>query len=477
MADRVVSIRGGARWLWLLLAVAVLVVAIVVIAAQVDDTALRERLERRVSDALGVDLRIEGSVEFGLWPAPRVTAGSARLEHGDVHLAEIDRVSLHLAIAPLFTGRLLVRRLVLDGADIHIVRDASGRYNFGAPDREQAQLELPPDVAFADTAIRYLDESSGATFQASDCEGRVSRLAALAGEGAWPLARLEADGEVRCGTLRRPDFALQDLEIEGHAREGRLVLDPVSLVLFGGQGRGRLEADFSIGMPTWSLDFAVDGFELDAALQALEREARAEGLLMLSTELSANGEDWEAVVGSLEGSLSLHGRELTLHGTDLDDRLSDYDSTRRFGLLDVGAVLLAGPVGLVATKGRDFARLLSAADGQTEFREVSSTWTIRNGVAEAKDVAAATTKNRLAARGKVDFSASRFDDLTIMLLDRNGCAVMEQAVTGPFSDPEIAEPGVIETMLGPWIELLQRGLEQFTGEECEVVYEGAIEHP
>lgn len=477
MTDRVVSIRGRARWLWLLLAVAILVVGSIVIAALVDDAALREQLERRASEALGVDLTIGGAVRFGLWPAPRLTAEAVQLEHDDERVAEIERVRLQMAVAPLFRGRVQVRRLVLDGAAIRIVRDTSGQYNFGAPDREQAQLELPPDVSFSDAAISYLDESSGATFQASGCEGRLARLAVLAGEGAWPLARLEADGEVRCGTLRRPDLELLDLQIEGQAREGRLALDPARLVLFGGQGRGRLEADFSVGVPTWSLDFAVEGLELEAALQALEPEARAEGQLTLSSELSASGEDWEAVIGSLEGSLSLHGKALTLHGTDLDDRLSDYDSTRRFGLLDAGAVLLAGPIGLVATKGRDFARLLSEADGQTEFRQVSSTWTIREGVAEADDVAAATTKNRLAARGKVDFSASRFDELTIMLLDRHGCAVMEQAVTGPFSDPQVEEPGVIEAMLGPWMELLQRGIEQITGEECEVVYAGAIEHP
>lgn len=143
----------------------------------------------------------------------------------------------------------------------------------------------------------------------------------------------------------------------------------------------------------------------------------------------------------------------------------------------MGAVLLAGPVGLVATKGRDFARLLSAANGQTEFGEVHSTWTIRQGVAEADDVAAATKGNRLAARGKLDFSAGRFDDLTIMLLDKRGCAVLEQAVTGPFDDPEIEEPGAIETLVGPLTEMLQRGIDQFTDEECEVVYEGAVEHP
>ncbi|MCC5868715.1 MAG: AsmA family protein [Gammaproteobacteria bacterium] len=434
MAVRIVDIRDRSRWLWVLLAVAVLAVASLVISAFVDDAALRAQIEGRASAALGMDVEIEGPVGLRLLPTPGVTAKSLQFVHGDSRVAQIERVRLQLAVAPLFVGRVELRRLVLDGADIRIVRDASGDFNVSFPGQAQAQLDLPPSVSFSG-AISYLDEASG--------------------------RRIE----------------LSDVAADGRVREGGLTLDPVELMVFGGPGRGRLDADFSADIPIWTLEFKVDGFELEEALQALEPEARAEGKLTFSTELSASGAAWEDVVGSLKGSLSLHGTALTLHGTDLDARLSDYDSTRRFGLLDVGAVLLAGPVGLVATKGRDFARLLSGANGQTEFREVNSTWTIRQGVAQADDVAAATKDNRLAARGKLDFSAGRFEDLTIMLLDKHGCAVLEQAVTGPFENPEVEEPGAIATLVGPLTELLQRGIDQFTDEECEVVYEGAVQHP
>ncbi|TVQ47143.1 MAG: AsmA family protein [Gammaproteobacteria bacterium] len=435
MADRMVDIRRHARWLWLLLAVAVLMVAAAVITSLVDESALRAQLEQRGSAALGAELTIEGPVGLGLLPTPRLTAASVQLTSGGARVAEIEVIRLQLAVAPLFRGRVQVRRLELDGAEIRIVRDASGHYNFAIPEQTQTQAELPPTLSLTNSVIEVLNEASGARFE------------------------------------------LSELRIEAQVHEGQWTLEPVELVMFDGRGHGRGAADFSADVPTWSLEVQVDGFELEAALQALEPDARATGQMSFAAELSASGGAWEAIVDSLEGSVSLHGKTLTVQGTDLDARLADYDSTRRFGLLDVGAVLLAGPIGLVATKGTEFGRLLSAADGQTEFGEVISTWTIRGGVAEADDVAAATKENRLAARGRIDFSANRFDDLTIMLLDAQGCAVMEQAVTGPFSDPEIEEPGAIEAMLGPFTELLQRGIDQFTDEKCEVVYEGSVAHP
>jgi hypothetical protein len=474
MADRALNTPRHRRWRWLVLAVAVLVIAALAVIAVVDETALRSRFEHTASDMLGMDVSIAGPVGIGVWPVPHFTAGKLRVKQRDAQVAEIEAVRLDVAIAPLFLGELRIRHLVLDGADVRIRRDASGHFNFAPADPDAARGGPLPSIAFAAASFSYMDEASGADLQASGCNGL---LAASEGEGAWQLAHLRADGELRCAAVRRQDLELADFGIEWHAHEGGITLDPFALTVFGGTGRGRLEVDFSAELRRWSLEFALADFDLEAALRALEPDARAEGKLDFSAKLSATGNEWGAIERSLEGSISLHGKALTLHGADLDARLSDYEATRRFGLLDAGAVLFAGPVGLVVTKGRDFARLLRADEGSTEFREVVSEWVVRDGVAEAQDVAAATGKHRLAARGNIDFSAHRFDDFTIMLLDSRGCAVMEQAVTGPFSDPDIQEPGLIETLLGPWIELLQKGIEQFTDGECTVVYEGAVGPP
>jgi AsmA protein len=103
--------------------------------------------------------------------------------------------------------------------------------------------------------------------------------------------------------------------------------------------------------------------------------------------------------------------------------------------------------------------------GTTEVGVLVSEWSVREGRAHADDVAAATRKNRIAVLGGLDYAARSFDGLRIVLLDKHGCAVLEQAVTGPFSDPQVEEPGAIETLLGPLFELVEKGIGQLAGKE------------
>jgi len=212
-------------------------------------------------------------------------------------------------------------------------------------------------------------------------------------------------------------------------------------------------------------------------LQSIEPGGKGEGKMSLSAEFAAAGDGREAMERSLEGKVSLHGAALMLHGVDIDRRLSDYESTRTFGLADIGAVLFVGPIGLVATKGHDYARLLRAGEGTTEVRILVSEWSLREGKVHADDVAAATRKNRIAVLGGLDYAARSFDGLSIVLLDKQGCAVFAQAVTGSFSDPQVEEAGAIKTLLGPLIDLVEKGIGQLAGKECEVIYDGAVSAP
>jgi hypothetical protein len=466
---------------WLLVGVAglvILIVAIGIVAVTVvDEAAVRSRFQSTAAEVFGIDVDIEGPVALGIWPAPHVAAEQVRADKGDARVARIEAIRMDLAIAPLFVGKLHIRQLRLAGADIHIRRDASGRFGFQGLVPNLGRGGRLPDAEFSGVALSYVDEAAGTHTEASGCRGRFPTMAVARDGGPRDLARLELSGELRCDTLRHQDFDLSDVTVEVRAHQGRVTLDPLVLRLFGGEGSGRLEANLSAELPNASLDFVLENFELEAFLRAMQPEASAEGRLSFTASVSAAGVGRQAMERGLEGEMALHGEALVMHGVDLDKRLADYESTQRFGLVDAGAVLFAGPFGLVVTKGGDFTRLLLADKGTTEFRQVVSRWKLRQGVAHAEDVAAATRKNRIAALGKVDLAARRFDGLSIVLLDKRGCAVMEQAITGSFNDPQVEEPSAIETLLGPLIDLVRKGIDQFSTGKCEVIYDGTVGAP
>jgi uncharacterized protein involved in outer membrane biogenesis len=454
---------------------AVMLIVVVAIIAVTDETVLRSRFERAASEAIGMDVAIAAPLRLGVWPVPHIVARQVRIGATSSPVADIETVRLHPALLSLFSGKPRVRHLGLSGAELHISRDASGRLNLPTAKADTEAGARLPDIDFSAAALAYVDAATDSRIEASGCSGRVTGLTMAKGEKR--LAGLGADGALQCETIRRQGVDFADVRTGVRARAGKATLDPIRLDLFGATGRGRLEADFSVEPTRWRFNFELEDFALEDALQSLEPEARAAGRLTFSAELAAAGDTREAIEQSLDGTVALHGKDLTLHGADLDKRLADYDSTREFGMLDAGAVLFAGPLGLVVTKGRDFARLLRPDGGSTEFREVVSEWTVRGGVANADDVAAATAKNRIAARGKIDFAARRFDGLSILLLNRRGCVVMDQSIRGTFDAPQIEEPNAVETIAGPLIDLVQKSIAKLTDEQCEVVYDGAVGPP
>ena len=158
---------------------------------------------------------------------------------------------------------------------------------------------------------------------------------------------------------------------------------------------------------------------------------------------------------------------------NLDEKLSRYESSQNFNLVDVGAFFIAGPLGTAVTKGYNFASIFQGTRGDTEIRALVSQWKVENGVAHAQDVAMATKENRLAMKGALDFVNGDFDNVTVALLDNAGCARVEQKIVGPFSNPHIEKANVLVSVTGPISSLVSKA-KKFLGGKCEVFYEGSV---
>ena len=172
---------------------------------------------------------------------------------------------------------------------------------------------------------------------------------------------------------------------------------------------------------------------------------------------------------STQGNMSLSGSNLVLTGLDLDAQLAKFESSQNFNLFDVGALLFAGPVGLAVTKGYEFADLGTKSKGSTQIRSVVSKWKVERGVAQATDVALATNANRLAVQGGLDFVTNQYRDITVALLDANGCAKARQKISGAFTKPIIDKSSFL-VPVGPLLRLLEKAKTFIAGpaDTCEV---------
>jgi AsmA protein len=300
---------------------------------------------------------------------------------------------------------------------------------------------------------------------------------AVGGDGkADLLRRISFSGTAGIGEIRTEDHVVSDLKSAVAWKDGILNLNPVTMRLFGGQGSGSLRADLSDSVPQYRVRYSLSRFRIEEFFKVLSPKKVAEGPMDLSATLSMRGKTAIEMKRTANGEISLRGENLTLDGVDLDRRFSRYEASQSFNLVDVGAFFIAGPFASLITKGYNFASLFRGSEGSTRIRALVSDWKVERGIAQAKDVALATNENRIALMGSLDFVNERFDDVTMAMVDGQGCAKVRQRIRGSFRKPEVEKVSFLQTVAGPVLKLFKRA-EKLLGGGCEVFYAGSVAPP
>ncbi len=197
------------------------------------------------------------------------------------------------------------------------------------------------------------------------------------------------------------------------------------------------------------------------------------GTVQASLEAQGVGEDLSAITKTTRGQISIRGEHLSIHGWDVDQLIEDYNRSQKFNLIDLGAVLVAGPFGPLLTKGSDFARLYGGmGQGESEIRTLVSEWEIVDGIATAKDVAFSTLKNTVAFRGAVNLVNDSLEHFFVATVDQHGCAQVKQQITGSFAHPQA--PGLAsKSIFGAIGSAIGGALNLGRADRCDLFYSGS----
>jgi hypothetical protein len=447
----------------------------------VDANALKPRFEAAASERIGLSVLVDGDMKLRLGPGLQLVLHDVTVRNADDDVASSRSALLGLRASPLLRGHVQVRDLVLREPQITVVRDLDGRFNIVPVDADRR--EGPPDLAdirvtVEDASFTYYDAASENAYAAHGVSLDIDPLQVHDRSVAdHLLQRLTFNARVASGKLRAPDFEIDGFELAIDGDGGVFILELSRLDLFGGHGTGRARSDFSAEIPRHHVHVELEEFLIEKFLGAMDDEQTARGSLNFAADVSLQGDSIEALLESLGGEAWLRGVALIVEGTDLDAELSRYETLTGFNLVDVGAFFFAGPLGLIVKRGYEFRSLFQGGDDTTRIREVASHWDIERGVARARDVALATEQHRIAMKGSLDLVSGRYDDVTLAVIDDNGCVVMEQSVNGPFGDPDIDEPTLVGILVDVAFELLKEAYELLAGEDCDVFYDGSLQHP
>jgi uncharacterized protein involved in outer membrane biogenesis len=438
--------------------------------------SVKPRVAATASEALGMDVTIDGALTVGVRRGLHFALSDVRLRRCGVDVGSIAQADLGIALLPLLHREIRIEQLRLTDPRIRVERDGKGdrRPVPGCPAATSLPTLALARLVVSGGTIRYTDTPSGKFVEASRCEGVIRDL--HLGGGATALGELALAAQASCGEVRTHDLAASEVTFTLAGHGGVLDFSPVAMQVLGGHGSGTLHADFTGATPRYRLQYRLTQFQLEDFFNALAKPHAGHGALDFAATLSLSGTGPEQWLPTLAGDASLRGTDLHLAIGDLDQKFSRYESSQNFSLVDVGAVFFLGPIGLGITKGLDFARNLQGNEGETQLQTLLSEWQVERGIARATDAAMTTRKNRIALRGSLDFVSGRFDDVTVALVDGQGCAQVRQRVSGPFLAPKVEPPNVLRSLTGPTRRLLGQ-VGKLLGAKCEVFYSGAVAPP
>ncbi len=467
---RVMYILGG---LTLLLAV---MAAALIIFVNPDD--YKSQLQTTASEVLGMEVDIGGGLGIGFYPGLRLTAADVQIANQGKGLVVVKKLRVGLELIPLLRDKVRITDVSLIRPRVTIERSANGRYNF---DREQTvQASLPPvelpRITIVDGALSYLDRGSDARMELAGCDLKLRDLR-LGGGDMDVMKGLFLKAGLSCEKIRINEYRASNLRLAFEVKNGLFHIKPISMNVFGGTGTGDILADYSSQVANYRVRLALPGLRIEEVLKAQSSKMVLEGPMDFTMNLTMQGNGSRQVQQSAHGDVVLQGNNLKLHGHDLDLELDRYESSQNFSLLDMGALFVAGPVGMAVTKGRDFAGVLQGSDGVGAIGTFVSRWKVRRGVMHAQDVAMATKRHRMALLGGLDMVNGRFVDVTLALIDHQGCAEVQQKISGPFENPSVQQPSIIKSVAGPVLKLLEKGRKLLPGSGCRVIYSGSVAPP
>lgn len=125
------------RWKWVLGASAAMILAVIVtvyiILSSYDFNKLKPTLTRMVRDATGRELTLGGDIELNIGLAPRLVLENVKFQNAswgsDSDLARIKRLEVQVALLPLISGDIRIRRLAAIAPHILIETNKSGKSN------------------------------------------------------------------------------------------------------------------------------------------------------------------------------------------------------------------------------------------------------------------------------------------------------------------------------------------------------------
>ena len=140
----------------------VLVLAVAIglfyITSVMDPNDYKPRIEQLALDKAGLVLNIEGDIAWSLYPWLGMQTGTISIAYPDKpQLGSLTSAQVSLQLMPLFSGRVEMSDLIIEGLSLSLTKDASGNVNWSTDELLQTSEAPTPATAEATSAASAPD--------------------------------------------------------------------------------------------------------------------------------------------------------------------------------------------------------------------------------------------------------------------------------------------------------------------------------
>ncbi|MGD9538824.1 MAG: AsmA family protein [Alphaproteobacteria bacterium] len=246
-------------------------------------------------------------------------------------------------------------------------------------DLKSPRLAAPAKSASAPSGAAASGASGGGATAATGGPGTAGRDAAAlpSGPSRWSrepfnldlLQQVDGEFKIAADRLALGDWLTENFAVASALKDGVLTIETMSGRLFDGalSGSGRVTGG---AQPDYAIRFGLAEADIDAVLRAVGKADAATGRVSLDGAFDADGNSEYAVVSSLDGEITVRGRDGTIEGIDLGAVLEPLAGLRNLSDLgDAGGLVRAG-----------------LSKGRTEIRSLDGTIRFTNGVGRTDDM-------------------------------------------------------------------------------------------
>lgn len=192
------------------------------------------------------------------------------------------------------------------------------------------------------------------------------------------LRALDMAGNLTVGKLTVAGVRTSAVKVTANAKDGLIVLQPLSARLYSGAYAGNIQLDARGKVAQLSVDERLEGVALEPLLVDVNGASPISGVGQVTARLSTSGNNGDALVAGLNGNVGFN----VVNG-----------AIKQINIVRSICSFLEGP----------------GQGGETSFDRMSGSGAVTNGILDNRDLTVTSPLLRIAAGGTIDLPRERLD--------------------------------------------------------------------